>query len=626
MSRVHPDTGIRASGVRKTTNTKTLWKTVVEELKQSGPKTRESEEFKNVKFVFFPDDTFIEYWGVVVAMLLFYTCTVTPYRICLVDIDTPTWMYIDLAIDLLFFVDFTINSLQAYYDNKMNIVVSHKKILCNYAKGWMVIDFLSCFPLEFTLESQKNYSNLLRFGRVTKLYKLAKIFKLIRILKLVRDKNKIMRYMTSVFRVDIAIERLIWFLITFLLLVHLLACLWIFIGRFEIYASDQNWIYRGQMLDFEDARLYLAGIYWATTTLTTVGYGDIVAYNSAERIFACFSMIIGIFLYSYIIGSLTNLLSNLDQREAKLTRKLDIVNRLHREYPTINKEFYKKITTALEYKHKNTKSNIDSLLSDLPLTLRSKLLIVIYQKELQSNVFFENKKTDFVAFLAPLLKPVRIEAGDYVFKTGELASEMYFIISGEVNMTTIILVQSTDDVPEHQEEIPFKTILAEYFFGETDLLFSENRERTYNVKASLKSELLALSKEGFESMLKNFEEESTEIMNMAYNRNIRIKESLNHAIDIYNNNKIIMRNLSFPHLIPNTEASSLQTARINIIPPEAEGTTDVSKTKNMYDVIIEEKLGKVESDIVWTKKKLRDLTENITEAKDVLTRVCENLV
>ena len=61
MSRVHPDTGIRASGVRKTTNTKTLWKTVVEELKQSGPKTRESEEFKNVKFVFFPDDTFIEY-------------------------------------------------------------------------------------------------------------------------------------------------------------------------------------------------------------------------------------------------------------------------------------------------------------------------------------------------------------------------------------------------------------------------------------------------------------------------------------------------------------------------------------------------------------------------------------
>ena len=44
-------------------------------------------------------------------------------------------MYIDLAIDLLFFVDFTINSLQAYYDNKMNIVVSHKKILCNYAKG-----------------------------------------------------------------------------------------------------------------------------------------------------------------------------------------------------------------------------------------------------------------------------------------------------------------------------------------------------------------------------------------------------------------------------------------------------------------------------------------------------------
>jgi CRP-like cAMP-binding protein len=619
MSKIYPVEKIASS---KGTS-KTIWKVVAEDLQKESPKTRDCEEYKHIKLIIYPDDSFFEYWSYFISMLLLYTCIISPYRVCVSETETADWMIIDITVDSLFFVDVVINSLLAYYDEESNLVTDRKKIFLNYLKSWMIVDLVSCVQVQYMF-AEKNYSSLLRITKVSKLYRLAKLVRFLRMIKLVNRNNKILRYMSTIFRVHIALERLIWFLITFLLLVHILACFWVFIGKFDQQESDRNWIYMTKMQDYGDWQIYLAAVYWATTTLTTVGYGDIKAYNSNERVFACLSMIIGIFLYSYIIGSLTNLLSNLDVREAKLTRKLDIVNRLHREYPSIDKSFYKKIATALEYRHKNTKSNIDSLINDLPLTLRTKLLIVIYQKDLQGNAFFENKNTDFVAFVAPMLKPMRIEQGDYVFKTKELACEMYFIISGEIEMS----LDYKDDLSLNDLEIPFNLLKQGYYFGETDLLFSESSERSYNAKATQKTELLVLSKEGFETLLKRFEDESTLIMNLACGRNVRLKEHQQAAVDIFLQNKMFRKHISFPMQVDDQETTDrgFLTSSIHVIPANTVNENDEFKTRNVYNTFIEDKLGKVESDIDWTKKKLKILKSNLQEARENIIKVIEVLL
>lgn len=126
-----------------------------------------------------------------------------------------------------------------------------------------------------------------------------------------------MSYMNKILKAGIAMEHLIWFIISFILLIHLFCCLWVFLGKYEEY-NYRNWIYSGNYMDFDNFELYSVSLYWAVTTLTTVGYGDITAHSLTEMVVCCIVMIIGVFLYSYTIGSITNLLTNIDSRKAKL--------------------------------------------------------------------------------------------------------------------------------------------------------------------------------------------------------------------------------------------------------------------------------------------------------------------
>ena len=66
---------------------------------------------------------------------------------------------------------------------------------------------------------------------------------------------------------------------------------------------------------------YVMAIYWAITTLTTVGYGDLHAVNTREMIFDIFFMLCNLGLTSYLIGNMTNLVVNGASRTSKYVSK-----------------------------------------------------------------------------------------------------------------------------------------------------------------------------------------------------------------------------------------------------------------------------------------------------------------
>ena len=93
-----------------------------------------------------------------------------------------------------------------------------------------------------------------------------------------------------------------------MVIVHIIACMWFFTAKLSNFNPD-TWVARFGMVDAGNSVLYLASIYWAFTTLTTVGYGDINSYTVTEQIVAIIWMCFGVAFYSFTIGNLTSLVS-----------------------------------------------------------------------------------------------------------------------------------------------------------------------------------------------------------------------------------------------------------------------------------------------------------------------------
>ena len=61
-----------------------------------------------------------------------------------------------------------------------------------------------------------------------------------------------------------------------------------------------------------DNELYITSFYFTTTTILTVGYGDISAISKSEKVLCIILMIIGVISFSFATGSLSSIIANYD--------------------------------------------------------------------------------------------------------------------------------------------------------------------------------------------------------------------------------------------------------------------------------------------------------------------------
>jgi len=78
---------------------------------------------------------------------------------------------------------------------------------------------------------------MVRIIRMGRMYKLIKLTKLFRILKVVKGKKKLSSAMKDYFKVSAGLERLIFGLVSFIITIHIVSCLWIFFGYFDFIGS-----------------------------------------------------------------------------------------------------------------------------------------------------------------------------------------------------------------------------------------------------------------------------------------------------------------------------------------------------------------------------------------------------
>ena len=69
-------------------------------------------------------------------------------------------------------------------------------------------------------------------------------------------------------------------------------------------------------------RRYVVALYWALTTLTTVGYGDVIPYTTLELVWTCVVMFVGTCTFGYIIGNVASLITHEDETAVLIRDKV----------------------------------------------------------------------------------------------------------------------------------------------------------------------------------------------------------------------------------------------------------------------------------------------------------------
>ena len=192
--------------------------------------------------ILLPDDPFKQWWDFVNMIMILFVCVTTPARIAFTEEDNFTWTLIGICVDTIFFVDLVLNFFTAYHDRELNLIDDRKKIIKHYLKGWFFIDLISILPISLITRTG-DYNSLARIARFPKLYRLVKIMRLVRILKIVKQKSKFVKYLNEVLKITAGLERLLFFILLFIVICHIVTCLWIFTARLEDFNPD-TWVVR----------------------------------------------------------------------------------------------------------------------------------------------------------------------------------------------------------------------------------------------------------------------------------------------------------------------------------------------------------------------------------------------
>lgn len=468
------------------------------------------------RFILHPNGTKKNAWNMVVAILLIYTATVMPFSLAFCEAEPwNAWYVIDIVLDCLFFTDLVINLFSAYYDSNSNLVTSRTKIFFNYLKSWLILDLLACFPFWLVEEvsgtnAGSSYNSLLRLIRLPRLYRLLRISRLIKMFK--NTQSVFMEKLQDFLSIKQSAMRLCKSFVTILLCVHFVSCLWFYSSKLEDFHPD-TWVVRNQLIDEDLGTLYLSSLYWTFTTLATVGYGDISSTTNSEKVIAIMWMVFGLYFFSFTIGSLSSMLSNMETKENALIGKLAVVDEFSRE-ANLTKNFRQRLRYALRYSSEKTFSWIDkqNIFDELPKDLRYEIALAMHHGAIMNLAFFRDKDQAFIATVVPSLQPMFVQGKEYVYNTDEYADEIYFVTKGKVDYYTLGIERS------------IKETQSGGYFGDIEVVLQVKRK--FNAKAARNLELLVMRKSALNLTEKKFPLVWNEITKVAKKRNKAVERAI----------------------------------------------------------------------------------------------------
>ena len=398
-------------------------------------------------FSFSPDNSFIFIFDIIIIFANLYSFIFIPLTIAKnEDITKQNTIFqeiIKCLIDIIYIMDFLITIFRGYYDHEMKIIRNNKRILIHYLKQEFLMDLIEAIPLHILVKMNILRNTNLFYGYFDpklffiKILMFLKSFKVFKILK--KKKNMALEDLHESLSKNYYIESFSIFVfdfVIFFLFIHLFICLHIF---FSIQ-SFPNWMSHIEVSNENFVAKYITSFYFLMTTMTTVGYGDIVCISSIERIFHIILLAIGTIVYTFLVSKIGNYLRDQSHEQIKLIEDLNILESIRVAYPLMPFKLYCKIKNyLLNISKKRKKKGISLLINDIPEALKNQLLFKIYSKEINEFLIFKGiKNSSFILQMLTNFITILTKKEEVLIVEGELIDNIIFVKDGRLVMEIII--------------------------------------------------------------------------------------------------------------------------------------------------------------------------------------------
>ncbi|KAF4661233.1 Potassium voltage-gated channel sub H member 5 [Perkinsus chesapeaki] len=364
-------------------------------------------------------------WDMIVAAALVYVILGIPFEAAFVARE-GYYPSSQLLLDAILLVDVALQFHTQFSENGA-LISSRKRIARRYFKSWLWPELLTSIPWGLFIPAYSRELSAIKLGRTVSLSRLGNMS------------------MTIMAKVEHRVQSEIWWIVlgvlklvsALLVMCHWGACLWWLIGKLSLRDYELSWITELDMADASQIHQYVAALYFMTTTLTTVGYGDVTPETHVERVFCIFAEIVAGNVFALFSGLLCALMLTYDESGAQYRAKLKDAMRY------MNKH---KLESGLRIRVRNflhqlfeNQTNLESRRALVEFlrtseSLQRDVYVGLMGKMLKRYSWFRGLTHEILGKVCSVCEDIYYAPMDVMIYAKESADGMYFVVRGAIEL------------------------------------------------------------------------------------------------------------------------------------------------------------------------------------------------
>lgn len=396
---------------------------------------------------------------------------------------TPFWLAWDVPIEglalrsfawftsVFFSLDIIVSFFTGFYEDgelQMTSAASAK----NYFRSWFkvdvtvaIIDWVNLMLVMFvSSEVSLHGLGLMRVLRLSRAFRVCRMLRLVRLFRYFEGVNGRGSEGYTLFNSAMVLVGMAWFC-------HVMACAWYAIGKWGTRDTGTSWLESNGLEEAPTSFLYASALHWAVVQITLGGI-EVVASNSAERMFNIFAVFLGVIFCSSFVSYLSAVIIRKQAEYAHRTGQLRNLRLFCSEQhvdASLVARVQRQVSARLKQNSRLRYGDVEAF-RHLSADLHEELRYVFFHRSLTSHVAFRSWSRINESYLRDLcVHSVHFHylfQDDEVFKEGLDAEHAYHLVSGDLRYRLMAIFRDVGDVWRNGQ---FQSLSEETWLAEVAL-------------------------------------------------------------------------------------------------------------------------------------------------------------